>query len=114
MTRELTKKHGTARYRQGCRCDICVETMRAYRRQFKPLSDASKLMLSVEPLLERLYLAGRLSEVDNHCLYRWRKNGNMMNIYWADRWAIRYGFHPFEIWGWDFYKGAINADSCES
>lgn len=109
-----TKKHGTAMYRRGCRCDTCVTTMREYRRQFKPLSDAADLRLSVEPLVERLAQADRLSELDPHRISQWRRNGWMVSVYWADKWAIKLGFHPFEVWGWDFYKGAMDADSCIS
>lgn len=109
-----TKKHGTAMYRRGCRCDICVITMREYRYKFKPLTDATKLRLPVQPLVERLTAEGRMKELDPHRLYQWEKMGNQISVYWADKWAVKLGFHPFEIWGWDFYEGAVDADSSDA
>lgn len=88
--------------------------MREIRLRYKPLSDAASLRLPVEPLLERLRMSGRLEELEVSRIGQWRRNGNMMSVYWADKWAIRLGFHPFEIWGWDFYQGAMDADSCLS
>jgi hypothetical protein len=29
----------------------------------------------------------------------------------ADRWAIRLGFHPLTVWGWDWVTAGLNADT---
>ena len=34
---------------------------------------------------------------------KWSKYG--MSVFSADKWAVSFGYHPYEIWGDDFYQG---------
>lgn len=92
--------HGRSTYlKHKCRCVICVEDARQYRLTYRK----SGVTLSAEHLVRRLQLDGRTSAVNSSLLAKWRKSG--MDVYNADRWAVKLGYHPFEIWGSDFYEG---------
>lgn len=94
------RTHGRSTYlKYKCRCTICVEDAREYRAKIrKPV-----LILDGETLIKRLSVDGRLAAVNTKTTHRWRSEG--LSIYSADKWAIRLGYHPYEIWGADFYRG---------
>lgn len=104
-------KHGVRSYNRGCRCDVCRESKAEARRQGHP--PMSKVKLPVEPFLEVLKRNDQSHLLEPHRLYQWRKAGGI-NVYWADVWAMRFGFHPVEIWGMDFYEGCLDADSSDA
>ena len=92
--------HGRSTYlKHKCRCEICVEDARLYRATYRK----SVVRLDANHLVLRLQLDGRTGAVANSLLSKWRKSG--MDVYNADRWAVKLGYHPFEIWGSDFYEG---------
>lgn len=94
--------HGLHAYRvHKCRCEICKKANTDARRKYRPLSDAVSLRLNAEPLITRLTRDGRLAAVENSIIFRWRKDG--IGIYSADEWCVRLGYHPFEVFGQDFY-----------
>ena len=92
--------HGRSTYlKYQCRCTVCVEDAREYRvNRKKPV-----LMLDGEPLIDRLTRDGRITSIKTSATHKWRTRG--MSVYLADRWAIKLGYHPVEIWGNDFYRG---------
>lgn len=92
--------HGRSTYlKYKCRCDICVEDARVYRaNRKKPV-----LILDGELLIERLTRDGRISSVDTSARHKWKTRG--MEVHNADRWAVKLGYHPYEIWGNEFYRG---------
>lgn len=97
--------HGASAYRnKGCRCDICKEAQRKAKLKYRPKSDAVKIRLDATPLIDRLTRDERLAAVENSRLNQWRKVG--LDLYAADRWCIRLGYHPIEVWGQAFYLGA--------
>lgn len=92
--------HGRSTYlKHKCRCAICVEDARVYRATYRK----TVIRLDGNQLVRRLQLDGRGGAVASNVLAKWRKNG--MDVYHADRWAVKLGYHPFEIWGSDFYEG---------
>lgn len=92
--------HGRSTYlKHKCRCAICVEDARVYRATYRKTA----VRLDANQLVLRLQLDGRSGAVANSLLSKWRKSG--MDVYNADRWAVKLGYHPFEIWGSDFYEG---------
>ncbi len=94
--------HGLNAYRvYKCRCEICTSANNESRRKYRPLSDSVKIRLDAQPLIDRLTRDGRLNAVENSKISEWRKNG--IGIYPADKWCIRLGYHPIEVWGQDFY-----------
>lgn len=104
-------KHGVSAYnKHGCRCDICKEAKHEQRFQYKP--KASKLKLDYEPLLRKLEAANQLHLIDPHRIYQWRDAGGI-NVYWADKWAIKFGWHPAEVWGMAFYEGCFDGSACD-
>ena len=105
------RTHGPAGYRYGgCRCEICMEGMRAERRKYRKRSDACRLRFSAEPFIARLERDGRMAAIANSIVSRLKRDG--MDVYAVDRWCIRFGYHPVEIYGHDFYKG-IDLDASE-
>lgn len=98
-------KHGAGAYRnRGCRCDVCKEANRISKLKYRPKSDSLKIRLDATPLIDRLIRDERLAAVDNSRLSTWRRDG--LDLYAADRWCIRLGYHPIEVWGQAFYLGA--------
>lgn len=53
--------------------------------------------------VDRLIADGRDGGLEPTTLWRWKNNG--MDVWVADRWACKLGYHPIEIWGQDFYVG---------
>ena len=85
--------------RHKCRCEACCADALAYKRKY----NASNIKLDCEPLVNKLAKDGRLHAVSRDTIKGWRNNG--MNVFVADRWAVKLGYHPYEIWGNDFYRG---------
>jgi hypothetical protein len=103
-------KHGANAYRnRNCRCDECREGHRLAQLKYRPKSDSLKIRLDATPLIEKLSRDGRLEAVENSRISQWRKSG--IDLYAADRWCVRLGYHPVEIWGQAFYLGATEGDS---
>lgn len=97
--------HGASAYRnRGCRCDVCKEANRVQKLKYRPKSDAIKVRLDATPLIDKITRDGRLEAVENSRISQWRKAG--IDLYAADRWCIRLGYHPIEVWGQAFYLGA--------
>ena len=104
MTEFDNRKHGGSLYRRGCRCEICVQAMVEYRRQYRVTDKPSKLKLPVRPLLEWVIRTESTAMVHPRALWRWLSNPDaLMDVYWADRYAIQLGTHPMNIWGMAFY-----------
>lgn len=103
--RKGTWKHGITGYQNyKCRCDICAGAAKAIRARYRPVTDNVDLRLPGEPLIERLDRDERW--YDRNVGARLLRNG--LTVYAADRWAIRFGYHPYEIWGEAFYEGCNN------
>ena len=102
-TKKQITEHGMSMYRQrGCRCNTCKQAAAAQRAQFRPRTTNKKIKLDAEPLLQRLTADDRLAWVNTGQRDKWRKAG--IDIYNADEWCVRLGYHPIEIWGQDFYQ----------
>lgn len=101
---DRVRVHGVSGYRTwGCRCEVCVEAMRADRRKYRKKSDSCRIRFSPEPLIERLERDERMTAVSSSVIHRWRRDG--LDVYGVDRWCIKLGYHPTEIYGQDFYAG---------
>jgi hypothetical protein len=96
-------EHGTrvAYDRYGCRCDLCREVIRKHNAG----RDRKLSRLPVENMLQKLsstdfpqrYSAGIKS---------WTIKG--IDVFKADRICCEYGFHPYEIWGDDWFIDSWN------
>lgn len=92
--------HGRSTYlKHKCRCEICTEDARVYREKYA----RSGIRLDGEPFIQRLTTDGRVTSAGSNNVSKWRRYG--MDIFAADRWAVKFGYHPYEIWGDDFYQG---------
>ena len=97
-------RHGNSGYRNHkCRCEECVKGHRESRLKYRPRSDSLKIRLDGMALINKLTRDGRLEAVENSRLATWRRQG--INLYAADRWCVKLGYHPIEIWGQAFYYG---------
>jgi hypothetical protein len=105
-----TITHGrTAFVKHKCRCEICGEASRSYKRAYSLRKGKTIRRLDSAPFIERLQKDGRLAAVQSTDLWKWRTSG--IDLWAADRWAIRLGYHPLEIWGQDFYVGVSEMDN---
>lgn len=98
-------KHNRNTYlKYKCRCDICVADNSRYKRERKiALGGDSTIRLDATPLLMRLIKDGSLERVSRHVRRRWIEKG--IPIYRADEYCIKFGYHPANIFGMDFYQG---------
>ena len=102
-TKKNITEHGISMYRyRNCRCDICKAAAAEQRAKFRTTSPNKKIRLDAEPLIQRLTVDERLAWVNTGLRDKWRKGG--IDIYNADEWCIKLGYHPIEIWGKDFYQ----------
>ena len=101
-------EHGKAMYRRmGCRCDICKAANAASKKKYTKLAPKQVLLDGV-PLIAIIERAGRLREFDYRQIDRWRDNG--VNVYVADFWCMKLGYHPTEVFGSDFYRGCFDEE----
>jgi hypothetical protein len=101
-------EHGTSMYRRmGCRCDICKAANAAKKKKYTKLAPPQVLLDGAlfVAIIER---AGRLREFDYRQIDRWRDNG--VNVYTADFWCTKLGYHPTEVFGSDFYRGCFDEE----
>jgi len=93
-------KHGRSAYlKYKCRCDVCVEANKTYRL----LYGRSEFSLDPEVFIKRLADDNRITGLGSHNVAKWRKFG--LDVFAGDRWAVKLGYHPYEIWGDAFYQG---------
>jgi hypothetical protein len=93
--------------RMGCRCDICKAANAAKKKQYTKLKPP-KVILDGEPLIAIIERAGRLRDFDHRQIDRWRDTG--VNVYTADFWCTKLGYHPTEVFGSDFYRGCFDEE----
>lgn len=89
------------RYRQ-CRCDTCKQAASEQRKHFRPKSDNKRIRLDGEVFVARLVRDNRHGAVNTNLISKWTRFG--LDIYNADEWCVKLGYHPTEIWGNDFYQ----------
>lgn len=103
--KEITE-HGISMYRyRQCRCDICKQAASAQRKAFRPKPknhDSKNIRLDGERLVARLMKDERHTAIGSHLISKWTNQG--IDIYNADAWCMKLGYHPIEIWGQDFYQ----------
>lgn len=99
-------EHGISMYRyRHCRCDICKQAASAQRKQYRPVKpkqDNKNIRLDGVVFVARLMRDERHGAINTNLISKWTRKG--IDIYAADRWCIRMGYHPSEIWGQDFYQ----------
>ena len=102
-TKKNITEHGLSMYRQrGCRCDVCKEAIANERKRFRKYSDRKSIRLNGEIFVARLLADERHGAIDSTMISKWRRFG--IDIYNADEWCVKLGYHPSEIWGQDFYQ----------
>ena len=98
-------EHGASMYRQrGCRCETCCEGRRIQRSKYETRKrhDEVQLRLDPTPLIDLLKSNDDLWKVASRAVQNWRTNG--IDIYWADHWCIKLGYHPAQVFGQAFYQ----------
>lgn len=99
-------EHGISMYRyRHCRCDICKQAASAQRKQYRPVKpkqDNKNIRLDGEVFVARLIRDERHGAINTNLISKWSRFG--IDIYAADRWCVKMGYHPTEIWGQDFYQ----------
>lgn len=96
-------EHGISMYRQRhCRCDICKAAATAERLKYRPKKNPVSIRLDGTRFVERLLRDNRHGAINTNLISKWQRFG--IDLYAADRWCVRLGYHPIEIWGNDFYR----------
>ena len=111
---EEVNKRNHERYKyvkDKCRCDVCVAGWKEFdrkrniqRRLKRERERESKL--DAAPLIALLY-----EQVDTHSslgrkLRYWRRYG--VDVYTADKFCCEMGYHPVEVFGDAWWKGAFD------
>ncbi len=105
--KEMTHGYSMYRYR-GCRCEICKRGAFEVRNKYRKKSDNMWVRLDVTPFIEKLTENGQLFHIEKSYLDNWRAKG--IDVYSADKWCLKFGWHPAEVFGHSFY---INCFSME-
>lgn len=103
-TKKNITEHGNSMYRyRGCRCDICRAGAEAERKKYRKSRAVPRIRLDATPLINRLSPDEIQRFVGHRTVNQWLQNG--IELFAADRWCIKLGYHPSQIWGSDFYTG---------
>lgn len=101
--------HNRTRYsKHGCRCDVCCRSNAEFNESRRAKRQAQRkqvfrVRLDGAVFVERLIKDNRHGAINTNLISKWTKNG--IELYNADAWCVRLGYHPIEIWGQDFYVG---------
>jgi len=71
-----------------------MTTKQATKHRCYPASEILK-MLSSETLPSMI---GEMLGIDRSSIVRWRKEQTMLDVWQADKYAVRLGLHPSQIW----------------
>lgn len=95
--------HGIGRYRKhGCRCEVCSAAYAEYRRSLRKHQDTPPL-IDPEPLIKFIIELGEpMTATKTRLMESWRKNG--IDIYRVDKLCVARGFHPFEVYGDEWWR----------
>lgn len=99
----------TTYMKHGCRCDVCCaanEEFNEKRRQTRAKNRQVRTRLDGVVFVDRLTRDGRLEGLSANSVRRWMREG--IELYNADEWCVRLGYHPVEIWGQRFYEGCFD------
>jgi len=80
--------------------------MNVQRKLYRKLK--RRFYISADPLIAKLERIGKLSEVESGIVKSWRLKG--ISVYSADYWCLKYGYHPAEIFGQEFYTGCFDEE----
>ena len=108
MSTKTDHAHGMRGYKvHKCRCETCVGGFMAYkaRQSLKNRKAAIKHhIIDGKPLAELFKsLHGRLDTSQRRLVKRWTTVG--ISVYEADKYAVRFGYHPYEIFGESYFEG---------
>ena len=110
MADPTVQTHGYSGYRERkCRCEVCCAAAALLRKKYRKRSDNVWIRLSAEPLIKKLQESDQLFLVNADVLYKWRNTG--LDIYNADKWCLKFGWHPVEVFGQAFYVGCFDEEN---
>jgi len=94
--------------RKKCRCDSCMNAIAVYNVKRKELKRARARAgkIDAEPLIVFLQDKVDTSTSLARKLRRWRYEG--VDPYAADAVCCEFGYHPFEIFGDEWWKGSFD------
>jgi hypothetical protein len=97
--------HNRSTYvKHKCRCDICVQDAKKYRREYKLKNGGDmNIRLDPAPLITRMVSDGAIQHVHHIIWKEWVEKG--ITLYAADKWCIKFGYHPATVFGNAFYEG---------
>jgi hypothetical protein len=102
-------KHNRNTYlRHKCRCELCVADAADYRRRRRiELGGDTDVRLPGAPLLA--FVRKMTDQRIQHAIVKsWLENG--VSPYTVDKWCTRFGSHPAEVYGDEFYRGCFEEE----
>jgi hypothetical protein len=108
MSEKTDHAHGLRGYKvHKCRCEVCIGGFMAYKakRSLKNHKAAIKhYIIDGTPLVE-LYKKtySRLDTPQRSLVKKWSTIG--ISVYDADKYSIKLGYHPYEIFGETYFEG---------
>ena len=97
--------HGVSMYRyRGCRCDICTSAYKTKKAEYIANANTGsvKLRLDPTPLIELINKVDTQHLVKPRTIAMWKQKG--ICVYWADFYCVKFGHHPYEVFGSAFYQ----------
>ena len=112
MTELKPLKHGRQKYyRDKCRCDKCVRSWDNFNLKRNAKKKETRAAIKARKLDAAPILALMYEQVDKHSslgrkMRYWRANG--VDPYTADKVCCELGYHPFEVFGDAWWRGAFD------
>lgn len=102
MSEEI--QHGRSAYlKKICDCNICLSANTAYKTDWARKRRVKRL--NGEPIVRLLSNTNEI-KTNSYTLEYLSKNG--VDVYTADRYCIALGYHPAQLYGFQFYKEPEN------
>lgn len=96
-------KHGFGKYKKDrCRCDVCVGANKMYQEKRRMKRREGKI--DATPLIDLLYDKMETHSSLGKRFRIWRLTG--VDVYTADKICCELGYHPYEVFGDSWWKGA--------
>lgn len=104
-------KHNRNTYlKHKCRCEACCADAAEYKRRRRiEMGGDTDVRLPGEPLLAFVRSQSTERLVQHHVAQSWIEKG--VSPYTIDRWCVKLGVHPAEIYGDAFYRGCLDMAS---
>lgn len=86
---------------QGCRCDICKAAVSEKNRKYRKSRAKPRTLIDPAPLIALIERENTHKRITHTAVRRMRQGS--IDVFWADYYCVKLGYHPIEIFGSAFY-----------